>query len=314
MKVWNGIDRYPTDAGPVVATIGNYDGVHRGHQVILADVTASAVRRRAASLLITFDPHPLEIVDPSRRPQLLQTREQKLESLEATGLDAVLILEFTPELMMMTGERFFHAVLSDRLEFAEIRIGDNFRFGHDRAGGVDLLAKIGRDRSFDVVAVTAVEVGGGIVCSSRIRTTVQEGNIESAASMLGRPYALRGVVTHGDGRGRKLRYPTANLRTGNELFPRAGVYVTEVVTGACRQAAVTNVGNRPTFGREEPVVESHLLDFDGDLYGEAMDVRFLARLRDEIRFQDAAALSDQIGRDLAAAEAFFDNAPLAPAE
>jgi riboflavin kinase/FMN adenylyltransferase len=314
MKIWNGIDRYPADSGPVVATIGNYDGVHRGHQVILGDVTASARNRKASSLLITFDPHPLEIVDPDRRPQLLQTREQKLESLEETGLDAVLILEFNQDLMMMTGEQFFQAVLSARLKFAEIRIGDNFRFGHDRAGGVGLLSTIGKERKFDVGAVTAVMIDGGIVCSSRIREAVRKGNVEAAFSMLGRPYTLHGRVVHGDGRGRRLHFPTANLQTPNELLPLGGVYVTEVVTGACRQAAVTNVGSGPTFNRAVTAVESHLLDFEGDLYGDRMEVRFLARLRDEKKFPDAAALSDQIGRDLAAAVAFFDNGRPASAQ
>ena len=311
MKIWNGIERYPEDAGPVVATIGNYDGVHRGHRIILSDVVAAARARNARSLLITFDPHPLQVVAPERRPRLLQTRGQKLECLEATGLDAVLILAFNPTLAAMTGEQFFDAVLDRRVDLAEVRIGENFRFGHDRAGGVDLLASIGAQRDFEVVSVPAVQIDGGIVSSSGIRQRIRDGQVESAAVMLGRPYTIRGEVTHGDGRGRMLRYPTANLSTRNELLPGNGVYVTEAVTGAARQAALSNVGTRPTFHGGEPGVETHLIDFEGNLYGERMEVRFLARIRDEQRFADGAALSNQIARDLAAAEAYFENGRLA---
>jgi riboflavin kinase/FMN adenylyltransferase len=295
-----------------VATIGNYDGVHRGHRIILNDVVAAAGSRDTTSLLITFDPHPLEVVAPERRPQLLQTRGQKLESLEGTGLDAVLILEFNTTLAAMTGEQFFDAVLDRSVDLAEVRIGENFRFGHDRAGGVELLTSIGARRGFQVGSVRPVELDGGIVSSSRIRQQIRDGQVESAAAMLGRPYTIRGEVTRGDGRGRKLRYPTANLHTRNELLPGNGVYVTEVVTGAARQAAVSNVGTRPTFPGGATAVETHLIDFEGNLYGERMEVRFLARIRDERQFADGAELSNQIARDLAAAEAFFENGRLAP--
>jgi riboflavin kinase/FMN adenylyltransferase len=197
------------------------------------------------------------------------------------------------------------------VEFAEVRIGENFRFGHDRAGGVELLTSIGRRRGFDVVSIPAVELDGGVISSSRIRESIRNGQVEEASAMLGRPYAIRGEVTHGDGRGRKLRYPTANLSTGNELLPRAGVYVTEVLAGAVRHGSVTNVGSRPTFRSGRTQVETHLIDFTGDLYGEDLEVRFLARIRDEMKFEDANALSDQIARDLAATQGFFENGRLA---
>ncbi len=312
MKIWNGIERFPEDAGRVVATIGNYDGVHRGHRVILSDVVAAAKARNLSSLLITFDPHPLEVVAPEHRPRLLQTRGQKLECLETTGLDAVLILTFNRELAAMTGEQFFEALLESRINLAEVRIGENFRFGHDRAGGVELLTTIGARRGFGVASISAVQIEGKIVSSSGIRQLIRDGRVEAAAAMLGRPYTIRGEVTHGDGRGRKLRYPTANLTTRNELLPRNGVYITEAVTGAARQAALTNIGSRPTFRSGETVVETHLIEFDGNLYGERMEVRFLARIRDEQRFADGAELSNQIARDLAAADGFFENGRLAP--
>jgi riboflavin kinase/FMN adenylyltransferase len=311
MNIWNRIERYPENAGKVVATIGNFDGVHRGHLFILSDVADAARARDLTSLLITFDPHPLEVVAPERRPQLLQTRGQKLECLEAAGLDAVLILAFNHELAAMTGEQFFEAVLDSRVDLAEVRIGENFRFGHDRAGGVESLSTIGARYGFEVGSVSPVEIDGGIVSSSRIRQLLRDGQVEAAAGMLGRPYTIRGEVTHGDGRGRKLHFPTANLTTRNELLPGHGVYVTEVVTGAARQAAVTNVGSRPTFRSGTTVVETHLLDFDGNLYGQRMEVRFLARIRDEQQFADGAELSNQIARDLAAAEGFFENGRLA---
>ncbi len=311
MKIWNHIERYPKNAGPVVATIGNYDGVHRGHRLILSDVVGSAMARKLTSLLITFDPHPLEVIAPERRPRLLQTRGQKLESLESADLDAVLILKFDRELAALTGERFFQSVLDSRVDLAEVRIGENFRFGHDRAGGVELLTAIGDRRGFTVVSVPAVKIDGVTVSSSRTRALIRDGKMEPAAEMLGRPYAIRGEVTHGDGRGRKLHYPTANLAARNELLPLTGVYVTEVVVGAARHASVTNVGSRPTFRSGGVGVETHLIDFEGDLYGEIMEVRFLARIRGEEKFADGVELSDQIARDLAAAEAFFENGRLA---
>jgi riboflavin kinase / FMN adenylyltransferase len=305
MIVWNGMDAYPHDAAPVVATIGNYDGVHLGHRAILESVASAAKLRGRESLLATFDPHPLSVVAPSRRPRLLQTRRQKLDTLAERGIDGVLILKFDTAFAAMTGEEFFRTFLKGRVTPAAIHVGATFRFGHDRAGDVDLLRRIGAEMGFEVVGIPQVEVSGEIVTSSAIRRLVEDGDVERAGRMLGRPFALTGEVVGGDGRGRTLDFPTANLDVENEMLPRRGVYVTEASVLSSRNAAVTNIGVRPTFGGETLLVETHLIDFDEDVLGERMEVRFLARLRDEKRFAGPDDLADQIARDRAAAVAFF---------
>jgi riboflavin kinase/FMN adenylyltransferase len=307
MIVWNGMEAFPRDAAPVVASIGNYDGVHLGHRAILRSVVAAARARGLLSLVVTFDPHPLSVVAPSRRPRLLQTRRQKLDTLDGCGIDGVLILRFDATFAAMSGEEFFRMFLKGRATPAAIHVGSSFRYGHDRAGDVDLLCRIGSEMGFEVVGIPQVEVSGEIVSSSAIRRIVEEGDVERAARMLGRPFALTGEVVGGDGRGRTLDFPTANLDVENEMIPRRGVYVTEASVLSSRNASVTNVGVRPTFGGEALVVESHLIDFDEDLLGERMEVRFLARLRDEKRFSGPDELADQIARDRAAAVAFFQS-------
>ena len=307
MIVWNGMDAYPHDAAPVVASIGNYDGVHLGHRAILESVVAAAKRRGIQSLLVTFDPHPLSVVAPAKRPRLLQTRRQKLDILAECGIDGVLILKFDAAFAAMTGEEFFRTFLKGRVTPAAIHVGASFRFGHDRAGDVDLLCRIGAEMGFEVVGIPQVEVSNEIVTSSAIRRIVEDGDVERAGRMLGRPFALTGEVVGGDGRGRTLDFPTANLDVENELIPRRGVYVTEASVLSSRNAAVTNIGVRPTFGGETLVVETHLIDFDEEVLGERMEVRFLARLRDEKRFLSPDELADQIARDRAAAVAFFQS-------
>jgi len=310
MKIWNGIDSYPEGGPPVVATIGNYDGVHLGHQAIVRSVVESSKIEGHTSVLITFEPHPLSVVAPDRRPRQIQTRRQKLESLESTGLDAVLILPFDSELASLSGEEFF-ARICGPLRFSAIHVGSSFRFGHHRSGDVDLLRTIGKNRGFEVVGVAPVMVGDSVVSSSTIRKLVEDGEVAAAGEMLGRPFGVVGEVVEGDGRGRTMRFPTANLDVDNDLLPRRGVYVTETVALATRHASVSNIGIRPTFNGGGVVVETHLLGYEGDLYGQRIEVRFLERLRDERRFSGPEELADQIARDRAASEAYFQNLPLA---
>jgi riboflavin kinase/FMN adenylyltransferase len=311
MNVWNSFDAFPTGREPMFATLGNFDGVHLGHQAILKSVVGAARARSAPSLLITFEPHPLAVVAPSRRPKLLQTRRQKLETLEATGLDGLLLLPFDRELAALTGDEFVEGFLAQRIRFASIHVGRDFRFGHARGGDVRLLEAIGAARSFSVVAVPPVTVEGETVSSSAIRTAVEDGNVAKAHAMLGRPFGVTGEVVRGEGRGRKLEFPTANLAVENETIPKRGVYVTETLALASRFPSVTNVGVRPTFGGSTLSVEAHLIDVDEDLYGERIEIRFLARLRDERAFADAAELADQIARDKAAAVSYFAGLTLA---
>jgi riboflavin kinase/FMN adenylyltransferase len=310
MNVWNGIEALPSGLPAAVASFGNCDGVHLGHQEILRRAVGEARRHGAPSLLVSFDPHPLAVVAPMRMPRLLQTRRQKLDALADTGLAGVLFVAFTRKLAALDGEAFFRDLVLPRLALRSVYVGDGFRFGRDRSGDGALLEAIGAQAGFAVHRVPAVVLDGEPISSSAVRAMVLAGDVELAARMLGRPYEVSGEIVRGDGRGRELRYPTANLRVENEIVPRAGVYVTESVVLATRHPSVTNVGVRPTFGGTMQTVETHLMDFDAELYGERADVRFLARLRDEMRFPSAVELSDQIGRDLAAATAYFENRPL----
>jgi riboflavin kinase/FMN adenylyltransferase len=310
MRIWNGIDRFVNGPTHVVASIGNYDGVHLGHREILRRVVEDAERRDLASLLVTFHPHPAVVVAPDRSPKHLQTRRQKLDSLAATGLTDLLVLEFTPELAALDGEAFFGKVLEPRIRFAAIHVGDNFRFGRERSGDVTVLRRIGKRLGFEVAGVPAVVIDGKTVSSTAIRRAVEAGKVEEARRMLGRPFALIGEVIPGEGRGADLQFPTANVAVENEMIPAAGVYVTETLALASRFPSVTNVGTRPTFHGKEVTVESHLIDFEGDLYTERVEIRFLARIRDEMRFSSGVELGDQIARDKAAAEGYFENMQL----
>jgi riboflavin kinase/FMN adenylyltransferase len=305
MKVWNGVDDLPDGRTAVVASIGNYDGVHRGHQAILESAVKRARRLDLPAALITFDPHPLTIVAPDRRPDLVQTRRQKLRSLERTGIEEVLIVRFDSALAQLEGESFFEDYLLPRYPLAAVHVGRNFRFGKGRRGDAGLLAEIGRRSGFEVESAKAVELDGQTVSSSAVRTAVREGDVALAKRLLGRPFALTGLVARGEARGRELGFPTANLESDNMLLPRTGVYFTEVRALAGRHTGMTNVGLRPTFGGERLSVETHLLDFDQDLYGQRIEVLFLERLRDEQVFDAPTELADQLARDRAAAESFF---------
>jgi riboflavin kinase/FMN adenylyltransferase len=281
--------------------------VHLGHQAILRIVVQNAQRRGSPALLITFDPHPASVLAPERRPRLLQTRRQKLDCLQDTGLTDLLLLQFNEDLAALSGEQFFDGLLLPRLGLAAIHVGESFRFGRGRVGDLALLRQIGARRGFEVHGVAPVRLDDRMISSSAIRSALTEGDVALAARMLGRPFALLGEVVRGDGRGRNLQCPTANLAFENELVPRPGVYVTETVALATRCASVTNVGYRPTVGGASLSVETHLLDFDEDLYGERLEVRFLAHLRDEQRFDSLPELADQLARDRAAAESYFQN-------
>jgi riboflavin kinase/FMN adenylyltransferase len=307
VKIWNGSEYFPKGRPRVVASIGNYDGVHLGHQEILRQVVSAARSATAPSLLISFDPHPAAIVAPQRNPKRLQTREQKLHSLEQTGLSDFLILGFDRRMASLTGEDFFTEVIFPLMEIESIHVGENFKFGRDRAGDLGLLRELGARHGFEVQGCPAVELDGETISSSAIRRAVTEGRVEQARRMLGRPFALIGEVIKGEGRGSDMRFPTANLAVENELTPAGGVYVTETVALASRYPSVSNVGFRPTFEGKDLAVETHLLDFEGDLYTERIEIRFLARIRDEMRFDSALELGNQIARDRAAAEAYFRN-------
>jgi riboflavin kinase/FMN adenylyltransferase len=313
MRVANGLEDLPAGRAPVVASIGNYDGVHRGHQTILASVVEDAKSRGVDAMLITFEPHPLTVVAPERRPDPVQTRGQKLRALERTGIDEVLILRFDTALAALEGEAFFTDYLLPRLPLAAIHVGRNFRFGRGRKGDLELLQSIGTRAGFDVTGVPQVRIDDAVVSSSAIREAIRSGDVALARRLLDHPFALTGLVSRGAARGRELGFPTANLQPDNLFMPKNGVYVSQVRALAGRHPAMTNVGLRPTFGETKLSVETHLLDFDEDLYGQRIEIQFLERLRDERPFTDPGALADQLARDRAAVEAYFAQLRL-PAE
>ena len=288
-----------------VATVGNFDGLHRGHRTIVDRVLERARATGAAALLITFDPHPLKVIAPERAPRMLATRRQKLALLEEAGLEFVLILPFTAALAAVTAEEFVRAYLGDGLAAREVYVGENFNFGRGRAGNADLMVRLCRDLGIRAEVIREVRHLGSAVSSSRIRRAIEEGEIELANALLGRPYAVEGTVARGGGRGASLGFPTANLAVRNDLVPPDGVYVTEAVLAGRACPAVTNVGSRPTFPGASFAVETHLLEAGTDLYGAEIEVRFLQHLRPEMRFPSPQALVEQIHRDVDRARAYF---------
>lgn len=288
-------------------TIGAYDGVHVGHQAVIAEVRRRAETRGLRSAVVTFDRHPAAVVRPESAPKLLTDLDQKLELLAATGIDYCLVVTFDEERSRESADDFTRDVLAGCLNARVVVVGEDFHFGHNRAGNVARLSELGAELGFEVEGIDLVDVtgeasgDGARVSSTRIRRALAAGDLSEAATMLGRPYEVRGIVHHGDGRGREMGFPTANVSVPDEvLLPIDGVYAGwyERPDGSVHPAAI-NLGRRPQFYEDAPfsLLEPHLLDFEGDLYGEAAKVRFVARLRGEARFPTLQDLLDQIQRD-----------------
>ena len=283
-----------------VVTIGNFDGVHLGHRAILQRVVQRARELEAQSVAITFDPHPLKLLRPEMALPLLTTPEQKLQLLAACGLDAVVVLPFTREFAALAPRDFVRDYFCERLRVREVVIGHDYCFGRGRAGNIDLLKEMGAGRGFTVQVVWAVEAEGAVVSSSLLRALVRLGKVAEAGRLLGRTYGVAGQVVRGKGRGAKLLgVPTANIRPVNELLPASGIYAVRVHRGAEILPGVANIGTCPTFDNSEFTLEVHLLEFEGDLYGEDLGVDFVARLREERRFPSIEALAAQIQADIA---------------
>jgi riboflavin kinase/FMN adenylyltransferase len=284
---------------PAVA-VGNFDGVHRGHQALLSAAREEAGLRSGRVVVLTFEPHPARVVSPERAPSRLMTLAQKAEMLEAFGVDVLAVLPFTPALAEKTADEFARLVLRECLHAEEVVVGQNFRFGRGRAGGFPDLERLGAELGFRGLGVPPVLHEGHPVSSSWIRDALAGGDVAGAAALLGRPHFVDGEVVRGDGRGRSIGVPTANLRTENETLPTGGVYACRcrLAPGEAFRPAVANLGRRPTFGGGEPTVEAHLLDFEGDLYGRRVRLEFVGRLRPERTFAGPDALREQIGRDV----------------
>jgi len=289
-----------------VATVGTFDGIHRGHQAVLREVvrrTEQAGRR--TSLLVTFDPHPLEVVNPSAAPRLLTLSDEKRVLAAALGIERVEVVAFTPELARLAPEEFVRDVLRTRFGMQELVLGYDHGFGHGRAGDVEMVRRLAREDGFAMDVVPAVTDDGQAISSSLIRTAVAHGDLASAERGLGRPYSLRAVVERGAGRGRTIGVPTINLTSPDprKLLPPDGVYAVRVEIGGKRYDGMMNQGPRPTFGVHARGLEIHLFDFTGDVYGATVTVAWARRLRDTQTFPSRQALVDQIERDAIAARA-----------
>jgi riboflavin kinase/FMN adenylyltransferase len=286
-----------------VATVGTFDGVHLGHWAVLQEIRRRAEEAGRRSVLVTFDPHPLRIVRPEHAPPLLTTPVEKKEILAESGLDWAVFLTFTEALSRYEPRRFVEEILVGRLGVEELVIGYDHGFGRDREGDPATLQRIGRELGFAVDVVEPVAAEGGAVSSSRIRKLVGQGDVEAARSCLGRPYSLRGIVVRGDGRGKDLGFPTANLSVtgGDKLIPPQGIYAVRGVLRSGTYTGALHLGPRPTFKGSPPSIELHLIDFEGDIYGEEVRVDFVRKLRDVEPFTTVDALVRQIRVDVEAA-------------
>jgi riboflavin kinase/FMN adenylyltransferase len=308
--------RFPDDQRPArwihpVLALGNFDGVHRGHRKILDRVQRVALERGATSVVMTFDPHPPRVVRPDKAPPLLMTTAQRLEAIAAAGVHGAAIVRFTPEMSRWDPETFVRTTLVDWLRASEVWVGANFLFGHDRAGNFTLLRTLGGRFNFKAEKIDPVRYKDFVVSSTRIRRLIGEGRVDEAGALLGHQYYVDGIVVRGDQRGRQIGFPTANLKTENELLPPHGVYATTTTIGGVVRPSVTNVGVRPTVdqsGRTE--IETHLFNFNQDLYGQTVRVGFVQRIRDERAFESIDALRAQIGADCDRARMLFDRLSL----
>lgn len=289
-----------------VLTIGNFDGVHRGHLALFDMVKERARLIDGQSALMTFDPHPIKVIKPGNGPRLITLTRQKLELIEKANIDVVFCIPFTREFAAISANDFVQEILVRRIGVREIVVGYDYTFGHNREGGIQFLKKAGGELGFVVHVVQPVYVGDTLVSSTSIRKLVQEGNLSEAGELLGRDYQICGTVVSGKNRGgRLLGFPTANIELIDELVPKLGVYAVHVIVDNQTYNGVTNIGFNPTFGKGPFSIETHLLDFEGDLLGKKIRIKFIERLRDERPFGSIKDLSDQIGRDILRAGKVF---------
>lgn len=311
MQVIRSLDAIPATLTRTVLAIGNFDGMHRGHQAILQNVRERARLLDARSVAVTFDPHPVRLLRPAQAPHLITPLPQRLELLARTGVDATVVIPFTEEFSCLSAHDFADGVLHRTLRAVEVHEGDTFRFGHGATAGTAELEQLGRELGFVVVKEPALTVRGIPVSSSQIRARIAAGDMSSARALLGRPFSIHSTPARGRGIGTRLTVPTINLAPYEELVPANGVYVTRVTIGLGLNRtvfdAVTNAGNRPTFGEDSYAIESHLLDFHPIPLNEdtPIEVCFLGRIRPERRFDSPEALKAQILRDVAHARRYF---------
>ena len=301
---------------PSVLTIGSFDGVHRGHQHLISSVIASAERRGAASVVVTLHPHPKLVLRPDSTLSLLSTLEERLLLASQLGLDYVVVFPFSLEHSQIRA-RDFVKLLVDHLNMTELQCGPNFALGYKREGTISFLREVGRELGFVVTVVEPREYEEGIISSTRVRELVAEGDVSAASNLLGRFPGLRGLVVHGDHRGRLLGFPTANLDVpdgSTKLTPANGIYAVRVRLGNEWFNGAANIGVRPQFGGGPRLVEVYILDFDRDIYGQELEAHFVKRLRDEMKFANVAALVEQMTQDVARARTILSEMKLPPLE
>ncbi len=307
MQVFHKLGDVPPDFGSAIVSIGNFDGLHRAHRHVLAEIVARAQAAQAKSLAVTFEPHPIRILRPDNNLKLLTPLAEKLRLLGTTGVDAVLVLPFTRDLSLMTPHQFAHEILKKRLHAREVHEGYNFHYGHRASGNIDTLREAGREMGFEVHSYPEMRLRGETVSSSHIRKLMAEGRVSRARHLLARPFNILSTPGRGRGYGSKYTVPTINLSRYDELVPKDGVYITRTRVGQECFDSVTNVGNRPTFGADSFAIETHLLNFHPlELSAETeIELHFLDRLRDEIKFPSVEALKEQIGRDVRKAQKYL---------
>lgn len=307
MQIFHKLEEIPVDFGPSLVSVGNFDGVHRAHVRVLNELVTHSRPRHARSVAVTFEPHPMRVLRPDVGLKLLTPLPEKLRLLQQTGIDAVVVIPFTRDLSLMSPREFVKLTLCDKLCALEVHEGYNFRFGHKAEGDIHLLTKLGAEFGFEVVAYPEMRLRGESVSSTRIRELIQAGDIRRARFLLGRPFSIQSTVGRGRGYGSKYTVPTINLSQYAELVPRDGVYVTQTRVGQECFDSVTNIGNRPTFGTDSFAIESHLLDVHPlEIRADTeIEISFLSRLRDEIKFSSVEKLREQIQRDVARARHYF---------
>ena len=301
MRIVRGLESYPPDAPAAAVALGTFDGIHLAHRAILAAAVTQARASRLHAVACTFEPHPAEVLHPGQAPAPISTLAERLELLAESGVDATIVVEFTGELAVMEPEAFVKEVLLDRLHARDVVVGYNHTFGRGARGNARLLQELAGQLGFQAHVVPPLRLEGVPVSSSEIRSALRAGDVERARRYLGRSYSIAGQVVQGAGRGRGLGFPTANVNPDRGVLVAPGVYACRILVEGEAHPAVVNVGMRPTFGETALVIEAHLLDFSGSLYGRQLRVEFVSRIREERRFPGPEALREQISRDIAAA-------------
>jgi riboflavin kinase/FMN adenylyltransferase len=309
MKIFDHLDKIHEPFKSAVITIGNFDGVHIGHQALFHEVIETAETVGGTSIAMTFEPHPIRVLKQNGQPPLITLYEQKAELIERTGIDVLICVPFTRAFASLSADQFIRELLVKKIGMKAIVVGEDYSFGKNRKGNIDLLKSYGPDYGFEVILASWIKMSKGFtdrISSTKIRELVIDGHMTEAEKMLGRHYQIRGrVVTGRDRGGRLLGIPTANINLHDELCPKTGIYAVTVECRGNQHNGVANIGYSPTFEDHEFTVEVHILDFNDNIYGEKIRVNFIKRLRDEIKFSNISELIDQIKKDIAAARKFF---------